>query len=129
MKRVLLSIIAIFSIVAFATSCDNDKFGTYDFITNTVVRVTNQALASQINEAIAKDSYFSEKSSYTANFTEAVRQAADDFSTHIEKLDLDFIESQLELDDYVEISLWCMDPGNCLLYYYITPTGAVTQEE
>ena len=128
MKRFFLTILAIASIIVFASSCNSDKFGTYEFFINSVVHVSNQDVATKINEAIASDSYFTKTSSYTANFSEAVEQATNDFVSHIDKLDVESIESKLENNDYVELSLWCKDPGNCWLTFYITQTGAVTQE-
>jgi len=114
-------IAALLSLLTIATSCTKDEFGTYEFLTNTNVQVREQGRASLILESIYSDEYFCTTHSYTAKYSEAVCQAADEFDLHIKKLDTDFIESKLQMDERVTISLWSMNPGQRWLTYVITP--------
>ena len=121
MKRILLAIIAVASLFMIATSCNKEKVCKYDFIIIADINVANESAASEIKEMILSDSYFSETHSITATLSEALGQAAEEFEKHCKALDEDAISSKLQLNEYVRIALWTMNPGNCWMYYEFTP--------
>lgn len=127
MKRIIPILFAVISLLVITTSCNKDKFGTYNFLTNTFVNVVDQDRASQILEIIQKDSYFTTKHSYTEVWSKAAGQACDEFDEHIQALDVTSIEALVQYGEVVKISLWSMDPGQCLLTYAIYPTGVTSE--
>jgi len=128
MKRIITIIIAALALVFLTTSCNKDKYGTYEFFTNIYLNVTDSGRAGDILESIAKDNYFFTKQSYTETYNNAATLAANDFLKHIDGLDTDYIKSQLKYGEYVKISLWSMDPGNCLLTCIITSDSNTVED-
>jgi len=128
MKKILSFIVAASALAILLCSCNKDKYGTYDFITNTIVDVAGKDRSAIIVESIFSDTYFSTKHSYTGTYSEAVTRAADEFDTHIKALDEELIKNQLRLGESVSISLWSMDPGQCWLTYRISANGANTDK-
>lgn len=127
MKKILSFIVAASALAILLCSCNKDDYGTYEFITNTIVNVSSQERASKIIESIYSDSYFSQKHSYTAKYSDAVNLAANEFDTHIKALDEEFIESQLVFGESVSISLWSMNPAQRWLTYVITTDGVTSE--
>jgi len=128
MKRILAIAIAVAAILVCASSCQKDKFGTYDFFAHTQVNVVDAQRAGEILDIIYEDIYFSQKHSYTEVFSKALNMAANEFDEHVNDLDADAIESKLQFNENVKISLWCMDPGNRWITYVFTPNGMNTEE-
>lgn len=129
MKRIIKFLFVAVSLVALASSCKKDDYGTYDFFTNTVISVTDQGRAAIIGNTIGADSYFSKIHSYTGTLSSAVNQAANDFETHLDLLDIDKIKSNLVFGETVKISLWSMDPGQSWLTYVITSNALTFEKE